>query len=145
MHQLSQPHVTSLWYRVSRIAGFRRGTGTSSIQLHHLVTCALKLHACLLESRPWTLISPNTSAPAFLPLLFSTLLLDDDTCICTCYLRTNIPSRESIPASSLTQSGAFTNDLYTQSHKTTAIGFHKTHSPTINPGSYHLPHNPTNC
>jgi hypothetical protein len=100
------------------------------------------LGACLLESRPWTLISTNTSAPAFLRPLYSDLLPNHT---CTCYLHTYQISHRtpaSNPLSDLTQSGTFTitsiRNRPRQLPKETTIGTHDIdihQRPTRNPTS----------
>jgi hypothetical protein len=91
-------------------------------QLHHLVTCC----------SPPTSHLTNTSAPLLPSFLLSTFDSYPTTTPATSIPTTEPPLRLP-PASSLTQSGAFTDVLYSQSPKQTAIGIRESHSPTTEP------------
>jgi hypothetical protein len=94
-------------------------------QLHHLVTCLL---ASLIHHQHLT----NTSAPLLPSFLLSTFHSYPRTTPATSIPTTEPPLRLP-PASDLAQSGAFTDVLYSQSPKQTAIGIRESHSPTTEP------------
>jgi len=152
-------HVTSFPYRVIRVSP-AFGAAPAQARSHgshpssDLVTWPwmLKVGAC-----STTLISPKTPhllLPSFLfptihsyPTTITTISASAPSALSPTS-RTSPPShtttRRLNPPSTLTQSGAFTDDLHTQSPRAITTDVHDTLSPTTNPNFYPPPRSPTN-
>jgi hypothetical protein len=99
----------------------RHKLAVAVIQLHHLVTFKLpwKLHACLNHDLDLDINQHIRSCPSSFSLFFTPT--QQHLHLLPPHLRNQSPyQRTSNPASDLTQSGAFTDDLHTQSPKTIA-------------------------